>query len=128
MTNEKDVEMQDRIIRQLEAEQSHLNPDITMRLDRARRQILAGENRPEKKLGPWPWLATAGTASLAAVLIVVQLNQASVTPPPDSLDLDLLTLSEFDLLDQDPEFMVWLADQDADLPIEDSDPPPGGSS
>lgn len=127
MTNEKDVEMQDRIVRQLEAEQNHLSPAVTMRLDRARRQILAGETGSEKKRSPWPWLATAGTASLAAVLIVVHLNQASVTPP-DSLDLDLLTLSEFDLLDQDPEFMVWLADQDADLPIEDSDPAPGGSS
>ena len=127
MTNEKDIEMQNRIVRQLETEQNNLNPAITMRLDHARRQVIVGETRQEKKRSLWPWLATAGTASLA-LLIVIQLNQANVTPPPDSLDLDLLTLSEFDLLDQDPEFMVWLADQEADLPIEDSDVPPGGSS
>lgn len=127
MTSTKDAEIKDRIVRQLETERSDLDPAIAMRLDRARHQAMAETTGTEKPFRPWPWLATAGAASLA-VLVVIQLNQPTATLPPDTLDLDLLTRAEFDLLDQDPEFMLWLAEQAVDLPIDDSDVPPEGSS
>lgn len=127
MTSNNDFEIQDRIVRQLEAEQHRLNPAITMRLDRARRQAQVDQTTTQRVLKPWPWLAAAGSASLALVLII-QLTQPDVTPAPDSLDLDLLTLSEFDLLDQDPDFMLWLAEQEEEAFIEDTGLPSGGSS
>ncbi|MEM7054045.1 MAG: hypothetical protein AAF446_05800 [Pseudomonadota bacterium] len=114
MTSNNDFDLQDRIVRQLEMEQNALSPAITLRLDRTRRQAQTDSATTQRTLNPWPWLATAGSVSLA-LLLIIELSQPSVVPPPDSLDLDLLTLSEFDLLDQDPEFMLWLAEQEEDL-------------
>ena len=110
MTTHKSTPIEQQIVRQLEAEREVLQPNIQMQLDRARRHALNDEPARQSKLKPWPWLATAGVASLATVMMI-QLVPSPMQQPPASLDLDLLTMTEFDLFDQEPDFMVWLAEQ-----------------
>ncbi len=109
-----DAALERRIITHLDFRQETLTAETQLKLDRARRQALAGNRGSNRTWQAWPWLATASAACLALFLLVSP-NQSDVLNPPETTDLDLLTMSEFDLLDQDPDFMAWLAEQDADL-------------
>ncbi|MEM1079955.1 MAG: hypothetical protein AAGH65_00085 [Pseudomonadota bacterium] len=126
-TPDQDPRLQAKIVEQLEAERSRLDPMLNQQLDRIRRQAQATDEPSARPLSPWPWLATAATISLA-VIVAIGLNQPGAIEPPASLDLDVLTMTEFELLDQDPAFMAWLAEQDTVAAGEASNAGAGGSS
>lgn len=103
-----------RIRAVLDARSQSLDPAVRLRLDRVRRQALAGQRRA----GPrWTWtvLAGASAAATAALMVLVlqtpQPSPSSVPSAPQTADLDLLTRGDFDVLVEDPEFYAWIAAQ-----------------
>ena len=101
----------------LDKQAETISPKISDRLDAARFSAIA---EPDSKLnsnpGLLPWLPAMGTCA-ALLLVVVMLNiPDSSTPTLADGDQDLvlevvLTNQDMDLMEEDLEFYLWLAEQ-----------------
>jgi hypothetical protein len=105
----------------LDKQAETISPKISDRLDAARFSAIA---EPDSKLnsnpGLLPWLPAMGTcAALLLVVVVVMLNiPDSSTPTLADGDQDLvlevvLTNQDMDLMEEDLEFYLWLAEQNS---------------
>jgi Protein of unknown function (DUF3619) len=112
-------DLADDIKRQLDTEADHLDPSITHRLDAARRQALASATEQENPTGWWKMAyAPALAAGLAiAVFMGVINNTADTTQPemaanPLQSDFEVvLTNEDFELMEEDLEFYLWLEEE-----------------
>jgi hypothetical protein len=103
----------------LDKQAETISPKISDRLDAARFSAIA---EPDSKLnsnpGLLPWLPAMGTCA-ALLLVVVMLNiPDSSTPTLADGDQDLvlevvLTNQDMDLMEEDLEFYLWLAEQNS---------------
>jgi hypothetical protein len=103
----------------LDKQAETISPKISDRLDAARFSAIA---EPNSKLnsnpGLLPWLPAMGTCA-ALLLVVVMLNiPDSSTPTLADGDQDLvlevvLTNQDMDLMEEDLEFYLWLAEQNS---------------
>ncbi|GAB4174521.1 MAG: hypothetical protein Kow0020_10060 [Wenzhouxiangellaceae bacterium] len=102
-----------RIVQTLEQLRPDRDPAVRWRLDRARRKAL--DQGAHRQIRP---LLVLGPALAAAVLVIATwwAPDRSLAPeaPPAGVELDLLTDPWVDIALEDPEFIAWLAAQDAD--------------
>lgn len=111
-----------RIASRLDAKCAELDPQVRRRLDRIRAEAVAGAPAGPaglRVIGPrWlPVAAGAVAAAVALALTVVLIDQSPETdPPPITADLDLLTDPRYELFLEDPEFVAWIAEAEAENP------------
>lgn len=103
----------------LDKQAETISPKISDRLDAARFSAIAEpDSKPNSNPGLLPWLPALGTCA-ALWLVVVMLNiPDSGTPVLADGDQDLvlevvLTNQDMDLMEEDLEFYLWLADQNS---------------
>lgn len=86
------------------------------RLDQARHAALAARDTSAPSASRWtvilPVAASVAVVALTAALLLP--GAPGPEPMPMTDDLALLTSDAFDLALDDPEFFVWLAEQDLD--------------
>ena len=103
----------------LDKQAETISPKISDRLDAARFSAIAEpDSKPNSNPGLLPWLPALGTCA-ALWLVVVMLNTPdSGTPALADGDQDLvlevvLTNQDMDLMEEDLEFYLWLAEQNS---------------